>query len=882
MKKLLISSFLLICYCMVSAQVTLTTDFTNTANNKGLLFDAWTVANRISPVNGSGVKSTLGVNTVRMIGGINKKVNNQNVPDLDFDPVSYDETTSTYVYDWTKLNSRINAIRSEGVRIHQIVLDQVPWCFQRGYTFIPTGTRDNVHFRENEKISIYGNSLPPDNAVAYSNFIKAMMTELVATYGATEVLSWRFRVGSEIETPDHWFGTEQDFINHYANTVRAVLSVLPNAKVGLHTREPRYVSTVNGAPNLNYKGEAIKSFSTGLINYCFANNDVRYDFWGISDYLLINGASDRDFTTKYNVLFSPLVDNAKWNANATCDVMEYSIVTTMSAPDGKGYLTVATPHADVVNLAYTNLFYQYQNKGLQSFFRWGVRPSSDEPPSIDMLKSMNGNVRFQTIKTGTAAINTNQIDAVVTKNIAGNKIGAIIYNYNSSSLNYQADENVNFSFVTNLPVGTTIKYRNYTSGKTQNDLENFLLNEPPSGWIKTGFDRRGDPSRTLNTDGAAAWANYTNPNQPAFSAWSYLQTTGISNPANSEIKLSTKLGSFEFKKYEFEVVPTVAAGQSPFTGAPFAIPGNIQFEYYDNGGEGIAFHDTNTGTDNTFRNDKVGVSSDGSDGYIIGNLIGNEWLEYTVNVANSGTYDFEFTFSSGRAGGGGSIGASLPDESISLFSGFTFPNTGNYSTYWKQTKTGVPLAAGQHVLRFTIGSTGFNLDSIKIALNTLPVSLISFDAKAEENKVNLTWKTISERNNNRFDLLKSTDGISFQLLKSLSGANNSDQLNTYQVYDYNPDKANYYKLLQIDNDGTITEKGIKHISYSLSTNKLVVYPNPSSSGLFTLSKNTVWQVIDFSGKLVKEGNGNKVDLSVLSKGIYLLKCDGEIMKLIYK
>lgn len=871
----------LVCYCSTTAQVTLITDFTNPNNNKGILFDAWTIANRISPVGGSAVKNTLSVNTVRMIGGILKTENGVKVPDLDFDPVRYDELTNTYVYNWTNLKARINAIRNEGIRIHQIVLDQVPWCFQRGYTFIPEGTRDNINFRENERVSIYGNSLPPDNAVAYSNFIKAMMTELVSTYGQAEVLSWRFRVGSEIETPDHWFGTEQDFINHYANTVRAVLSVLPTAKIGLHTREPRFLYR-NGTV-LNYKGEVIKSFADGLINYCFNNSDVRYDFWGISDYVLINDASDRDFTAKYDDLFSPLVDHPKWNTNATCDIMEYSVVTTMDAPDGKGYLPVATPHAEILNLSYTNLFYQYQSKGLETIFRWGMRPRTIEPPSIEILKSMNGNIRFQTTKTGTAAISTNRIEAIVTKNVSGNKIGAIIYNYNANSLGYQADENINLSFITDLPVGTVIKYRNYTAGKAQNDLETFLLNEPPSGWIKPGFDRKGDPLRTLNTDGAAAWAVYTNPNQPVFSNYSYLVTVARSNSTvGSEIKLSTKLGSFEFKKFEFEVVSSVSGVQSPFTGSPFAIPENIQFEYYDNGGQGIAFNDTNTGSNNSFRNDKVGIASDGNDGYTIGNLIGNEWLEYTVNVANSGTYDFEFTFSSGRTGGGGSIGASLPDESISLFTGFVFPNTGSYSTYQKLSKTGVPLTAGTHVLRFTIGSTGFNLDSVKISLNTLPVSLISFDAKAEANSIKINWKTISERNNNRFELLKSTDGISFQLLKSLFGANNSNQLNTYQVYDNHPDKDNYYKLLQIDNDGTLTEKGVKYVSYSLSVDKLVVYPNPSSKGLFTISKNVPWQVIDFSGKLVKEGNGSNVDLSALINGLYLLKCDNHMIKLIYK
>jgi hypothetical protein len=880
MKNFVLFFSLLICSCVAVAQVTLTTDFTNTANNKGALYDVWKVANRISPVNGVGVKAGLEVNTVRMVGGINKKVNNVDVPDLDFDPVRFDDATNTYVYDWTLLKTRINGIRREGIKIHQVVIDQVPWCFQRGYTFIPTGTRDNINFRENERISIYGNSLPPFDKVAYSNFIKAMMTELVATYGQTEVLSWRIRVGSEIETPDHWFGTQQDFIDHYANTVRAVLSVLPNVKIGLHTREPLYVSQ-NGT-NLNYKGESIRSFANGLINFCFNNADVRYDFWGVSDYLLINSSSDRDFTTKYNIMFSPLIDNPKWNTNATCDVMEYSIVTTMNAPDGKGYLTVATPHADIANLAYTNLYYKSENKGLENIYRWGMRPSSNEPESIATLKSMNGNIRFTTTKTGNPAITANQIDAIVTKTTLGNKIGAIIYNYNSASLGYQAEENVNLSLITDLPVGTVVKYRSYNYGKTQNSLENFLLNEPTVGWIKSGFDRRGDPSRTLNTDGAAAWATYTNPNQAVFGAWVYLETVARSNSViGSEIKLSTKLNSFEFKKYEFEPVINVSIGQSPFTGTPFPIPGNIQLEYYDNGGQGVAFNDTNTGANNTFRNDKVGISSSG-DGYIIGNLIGGEWLEYTVNVASSANYDFEFTFSSGKAGGGGSIGASMPDESISLFSGFTFPNTGGFNSYQKLTRTGVPLTAGQHVLRFTIGSTGFNLDSVRIAISTLPVSLISFVAKAEGNSVKLNWKTASEKNNNRFEVLKSTDGVTFQLMKQVAGANNSDQINSYQVSDPFPDKENYYKLFQIDNDGTATEKGIRFVAYHLSANKLVVYPNPSETGVFEFSKVVNWTVHNLSGQLILTGKSNKIDLSKHPEGMYLLKTDLETLKLIYR
>lgn len=548
--------FLLFCICYTNAQVVVTTDFTNTVNKKGVLKDIWKVVNRISPVNGVGVRSDLGVNTVRMIGGINKKVNGVDVPNLEFDPVSYDANTNSYVYNWSVLKSRINAIRNEGIKIYQIVLDQVPWAFQQGYIFIPTGTTDNVHFREDEKLTIYGNALPPKDKVAYFNFIKAMMTELVATYGQDEVLSWRFRVGSEIETPEHWKGTEQDFINHFANTVKAVREVLPNAKVGLHTREPAFL--YRSGTVLNYKSEKIKSFANGLINYCYANA-IQYDFWGISDYVLIGGVEDRNMAIKYDKYFAPILNNPKWDTNATFDIMEYVVVTTMDGGDGKGYINCVSPHAELINVAYSNLYYKNESKGLQNIFRWGQRPTSINPPSIEILKTMVEKNRYQTTISGTAATVNNQIDAIFSQNGQGDEIDVMVYNLSASTLSYLNEESVTLSFHSNLPVGTVLKYRNMAYGKDQNDLENFLKNEPSSGWIKSGFDRKGDPSRTLNTEGASAWTSYKNPNPHTFTNWTYVTTTARTDGGSgSLVIISTTLPSFAFKKFEFRLSTPLA------------------------------------------------------------------------------------------------------------------------------------------------------------------------------------------------------------------------------------------------------------------------------------------------------------------------------------
>ncbi len=550
MKNFSIIILLMLSSFFTNAQVTLSTDFTNSAYKKAPIHDIWDVINRISPRNGADISKGMQVNTIRMVGGINKKVNGTNLPDLNYDPVTYDEASNSYIYNWKPLNSRIDAIRNEGVHIYQMVIDQVPWAFQHGYIFIPTGQRDSIHFREDEKTTNYGNSLPPYDKVAYAEFIKAMMTELVATYGKKEVLSWRFRVGSEIETPDHWKGTEQDFIEHYANTVKAVLSVLPEATIGLHTREPGFLYK-NGSV-LNYKGQTIHSFAKGLIDYCYDNN-IRYDFWGVSEYILINGVKQRDVAKKYETLFAPLINNPKWNKRAVCDIMEYAVIIGMGAPDGGSYLSSATSHTEVANLVLSNMFYKNEDKGLEKVFRWGQRSGDTEVPSIETLKTMTGNIRYQTNITGNAVNKNNDLDAIFSQSVKGNKFDVLVYNFNSNSLDYVKDEPLTISFTTDLPVGTKLKYRSIKYGKSENKFQEFLENEPKSGWVLPDFDRKGSPSRILNEAGKAAWKNYKNSNPENFTSWDKLTTTPRTDGGKgSLVSISTKLPSFSFQKFEFQ------------------------------------------------------------------------------------------------------------------------------------------------------------------------------------------------------------------------------------------------------------------------------------------------------------------------------------------
>lgn len=540
----------------VDAQVILSTDFTSDVEKKEPVHEIWDVANRISPTNGSNVRTGTDINLVRMIGGIVKKVDGVKVPDLDYDPCHYDSVNNAYVYNWEPLLTRLGKIVNGQTKIHQLVLDQPPWAFQHGYEFIPEGTIDSIHFREDERVSIYGNSLPPRDKEAYHDFIKAMMEKLIETFGLEEVESWRFRVGSEIETPDHWFGTQEDFIEHFANTEKAVRSVLPNAKIGLHTRTPGFVFK-NGVPK-NYKGEPFASFIDGLIEYC-ADSSIQYDFWGISDYVLINGEKYRDISTKYDSYYKPMQEHPKWNANCTLDMMEYSTVITMKPPDGGVYLNCATSHKDIIELGLSHMFFR---KGIDKIFRWGLRTSGDPGP-IGELRNMLGELRYETTLTGSPKNSANELDAIFTTKEVGYDI--IAYSYNAKSLNYVADEDVNISFVTALPVGSKLYYRNNVFGIEQNKLQQFLLKEGNS-WVKPGWDEKGDPSRTLTDAGYQKYQAFTDYKPIVFTDWKSVVTVPRTDGGEgSMVIVETKLASFSYKKFEFRYESEFVSAIAPTT-----------------------------------------------------------------------------------------------------------------------------------------------------------------------------------------------------------------------------------------------------------------------------------------------------------------------------
>ena len=168
--------------------------------------------------------------------------------------------------------------------------------------------------------------------------------------------------------------------------------------------------------------------------------------------------------------------------------------------------------------------------------------------------------------------------------------------------------------------------------------------------------------------------------------------------------------------------PATGPGSTPYTGTPVALPGTLQIENFDNGGEGVAYHDLSNGNEGgQYRPEGVDVeaSSDAGGGYHAAYAFASEWLGYTVNVASAGNYDIEARVASNGSGGTFHIEINGVDRT----GPFTVPNTGGWQTWTTIRKTGLALGAGPQVWRLVMDTNGTttavgNLNHIRVTAGT--------------------------------------------------------------------------------------------------------------------------------------------------------------------
>jgi len=117
----------------------------------------------------------------------------------------------------------------------------------------------------------------------------------------------------------------------------------------------------------------------------------------------------------------------------------------------------------------------------------------------------------------------------------------------------------------------------------------------------------------------------------------------------------------------------------------------------------------------------------------------------------------------------------------------------------------------------------------------LPIELSYFGAKRiNEGIVEITWQTLLEKNNKYFAIQASADGLEWKELGVVEGRLNSSTATNYIFYDKQFISSSYYRLKQVDRDGSFSYSAIKYVEYSsIAEARLLIYPNPSN-GTFNL------------------------------------------------
>lgn len=152
--------------------------------------------------------------------------------------------------------------------------------------------------------------------------------------------------------------------------------------------------------------------------------------------------------------------------------------------------------------------------------------------------------------------------------------------------------------------------------------------------------------------------------------------------------------------------------QTPYSGSAISLPGKLEVENYDKGGQNIAYYDSDGGNSGgQYRTlEGVDVETCTEGGYNVGWINGNEWLEYTVNVAAAGTYDIEVRYAGTSAG----VAEIIFSNGSKTTGDIAIASTGGWQSWATKTITGIALIAGEQIMRINIKSGGYNLNFVNV------------------------------------------------------------------------------------------------------------------------------------------------------------------------
>ena len=277
---------------------------------------------------------------------------------------------------------------------------------------------------------------------------------------------------------------------------------------------------------------------------------------------------------------------------------------------------------------------------------------------------------------------------------AGNKGGA----YRATDVDIAATTDVGGGYYVGwAPAGEWLKYTVNVANTDTYTLETRLAN--------MGAGARFH----VEVDGVDRTGLIAVPDTGGWQMWQTATTTGISLTAGQHVirvvfdAVATGGGVGNYNWFRFTAStssppPPPPPTNTPFGGTAAPIPGTLEAEKFDDGGLSVAYYDTTAGNKGgAYRATDVDVAAttDVGGGYYVGWTPAGEWLKYTVNVASTGTYTLETRLANMGTGARFHVEVDGVDRTGPI----AVPDTGGWQMWQTVTTTGIPLSAGQHVIR---------------------------------------------------------------------------------------------------------------------------------------------------------------------------------------
>lgn len=224
--------------------------------------------------------------------------------------------------------------------------------------------------------------------------------------------------------------------------------------------------------------------------------------------------------------------------------------------------------------------------------------------------------------------------------------------------------------------------------------------------------------------------------------------------------------------------------------------------------------------------------------------------------------------------------------------------SGSYSSSFNQYTLNVSSLAGNANVAFKLvfkadalysyAGAAFDDFTVDGPSTVLPVFFEQFIAYPDDDEAQLKWQTAFEENSKGFIVQRSEDGVQFDSIGYVASHNISG--NDGLAYRYTDPVAAggdyYYRLKQLDNNGSVQYSVIRMVSFAKQEISLKIFPNPTSGETYFILNNAgdykTLNIFSMSGEIVhsrtimqKKRGTVTIDFSTLPKGVYLVVASGD-------